>query len=688
MFESLVLFLILSFNPGFCYIEALAAAEATGSSQVASPRFEPQVAVPCGAGLKGANLYPQYLAGPDRWVSDSTAEPGCIRDKMQVLELCRKSYPSRNITNIVESTKITKIDGWCKTGHKKCKNTLYVRPYRCIEGAFQSEALLVPEQCVFDHIHNASRCWSYDEWNSTASEACRSRGLRLRSFAILLPCGVDVFSGVEFVCCPKANKDGNQNTKTNVDSTNKFGDDDSEDYFDDSDESDEDDLTDDKDDDDDDTDLEEDDFDLEDESDEDDDSDEDDIMKDWTDLEGRYQEMMRKDIHGAEDFKQKMTIRFQKLVRALEDESQAEKHQLIAAHQQRVLARINVKKREAMTCYTNALNEIPASTPKVQKCLEKLLRSMHKDRHHTIGHFRHLLKTNPGQAQREKETTAEHLADIDKMTNQSLDMLNRFPSLSAKILPLMKDFLIALRAKDDTPAPLRDFTKEAESGILDSFKTEEIAKQQMITTKQLEKDRARKLASKKLRFGYKDEKPAYLSKEESAAFTKGYNKAPKQVEVKNIEIGSAEIQAAITTSDEAPLSTSSSVSTGYSKEKSSDALSPPSHPAYVPHIQERAHIAHAQLHDLGHSEPGYSIRREIYRRENRSVYVTLAFGGIALLAAAVVGIAVMRRRAARHPHHQGFIEVDQHASPEERHVANMQVNGYENPTYKYFEIKE
>ena len=34
---------------------------------------------------------------------------------------------------------------------------------------------------------------------------------------------------------------------------------------------------------------------------------------------------------------------------------------------------------------------------------------------------------------------------------------------------------------------------------------------------------------------------------------------------------------------------------------------------------------------------------------------------------------------------QGFVEVDQTASPEERHVANMQMNGYENPTYKYFE---
>lgn len=37
---------------------------------------------------------------------------------------------------------------------------------------------------------------------------------------------------------------------------------------------------------------------------------------------------------------------------------------------------------------------------------------------------------------------------------------------------------------------------------------------------------------------------------------------------------------------------------------------------------------------------------------------------------------------------QGFIEVDQAATPEERHVANMQINGYENPTYKYFEVKD
>lgn len=93
------------------------------------------------------------------------------------------------------------------------------------------------------------------------------------------------------------------------------------------------------------------------------------------------------------------------------------------------------------------------------------------------------------------------------------------------------------------------------------------------------------------------------------------------------------------------------------------------------------------------------------------------------MAAVFVGVAVAKFRASRHPHAQGFVEVDQvwapkHSilliffvdnlertrmttlafwqfqtiaapvTPEERHVANMQVNGYENPTYKYFEVKE
>jgi len=70
-------------------------------------------------------------------------------------------------------------------------------------GPFQSDALLVPEHCVFDHVHNSRLCSSYDHWNRTALQSCNARGYQLQNFAILQPCGIDKFNGVEFVCCPR-----------------------------------------------------------------------------------------------------------------------------------------------------------------------------------------------------------------------------------------------------------------------------------------------------------------------------------------------------------------------------------------------------------------------------------------------------------------------------------------------------
>ena len=90
-----------------------------------------------------------------------------------------------------------------------------------VEGPFQSDALLVPEHCLFDHIHNQTKCWNFDQWNSTASRACGDRSMKLRSFAMLLPCGIDVFSGVEFVCCPaKKNRKGRLTTNYLPNNTN------------------------------------------------------------------------------------------------------------------------------------------------------------------------------------------------------------------------------------------------------------------------------------------------------------------------------------------------------------------------------------------------------------------------------------------------------------------------------------
>jgi hypothetical protein len=68
----------------------------------------------------------------------------------------------------------------------------------------------------------------------------------------------------------------------------------------------------------------------------------------------------------------------------------------------------------------------------------------------------------------------------------------------------------------------------------------------------------------------------------------------------------------------------------------------------------------------------------------------IAVGCITVFIVIIAGVIVMRRRgsARRHGGRRGApsrLQLDPAASPEERHVAAMQMTGYENPTYKYFE---
>ncbi|XP_016906963.1 amyloid-beta-like protein isoform X3 [Apis cerana] len=655
----------------------------------AGGRSEPQVATLCEAG----EVYlAQHMGEQGRWVS-STDKKSCMTDKLEILEYCKKAYPKRDITNIVESSHYVRVSGWCKPGRTKCKLSRWVKPYRCLEGPFQSDALLVPEGCLFDHLHNQTKCWESHRWNATAADTCRERNMNLRSFAMLLPCGISLFSGVEFVCCPKHLKE-NLKAKKPIDLPIPKGVD--EDLDEDEDDLEDDDGLDTDADDEDDSEADPEDG-LNDQPD-DDESDEeylnDDynydtttsrlsttvsttekpkqdvtamplpvststqqssqsqstpdpylthfdprsehqsykqaqmrleevhkekvtkVMKDWSDLEEKYQDIRAHDPVAADAFKRWMTARFQETVAALEESGAAEKHQLSAMHQQRVQEAVKQRNEEAMSCYTAALNETPPNMHRIQKCLQKLLRALHKDRHHTIAHYKHLLDSSLEQAQREKPATLEHLAEIDRITNQSLLMLER--------------------SKDETPGLLLAMTREAEAAILDKYQAD-------VTSKQQEKEHQKQLER--------------------------VRKEQRKAERGELRTEQAQQEESDSIND------------------NKDIQQQPEQPAAM-HSEGLVRAAHSLTHDISHSEPGYSVRREMYHRESRSVYFTLAFAGIALMAAAVVGVAVFKRRSARSPHSQGFIEVDQAATPEERHVANMQINGYENPTYKYFEIKE
>ncbi|XP_050100655.1 amyloid-beta-like protein isoform X2 [Anopheles aquasalis] len=841
-------------------------------TQAASPRWEPQISVLCEA---GQTYHPQYLSEEGRWTTDlSVKVPAstCLRDKMDLLDYCKKVYPGRDITNIVESSHYQKIGGWCRPGAlnaAKCKGAQrWIKPFRCLEGPFQSDALLVPEGCLFDHIHNASRCWPFIRWNQTGAAACQDRNMQMRSFAMLLPCGISLFSGVEFVCCPKHFKVPMKVKKTDLPVLPQDTDmlpplDDASDAISDNNSEDEDD--------DDDIDDEEEEEMMGDEpieSDDDEYDSEEDfeggsdgkptvdggsaawdsfttpppvaaiagaaaaasaaatkeqgtkkssdaiggpiggllygggaggyggapstteksgsvdlattpitaiptpdpyfthfdprnehqsfknlhaefqeaqqrleeshrekvtrVMKDWSDLEEKYQDMRLADPKSAQTFKQRMTARFQ----ALEEEGNSEKHQLAAMHQQRVLAHINQRKREAMTCYTQALTEQPPSSHRVEKCLQKLLRALHKDRAHALSHYRHLLGSGGTggleAAASERPRTLERLVDIDRAVNQSMAMLKRYPELSVKLSQLMDDYIQALRSKDETPGSMLAMTEEAEATILDKYRMEIERKvsekeRQRLAEKQRKEQRAQereKIREEKLRLEAKKMEAAYKQQQQQQqqqqaqqqqqmqqAQQQQQQQQQQEQQQQSIQTQQPSLSEQTQTQKQSDLD-GQKTETDTTKDYTEDVVITSPQPTALPTVDDEAvqraveevaaavahqeaepKMQHVLAHDIGHGEPSYSVRREVYSsRDSKNVYFTVGFAGVALMAAVFVGVAVAKWKASRSPHAQGFVEVDQAVgapvTPEERHVANMQINGYENPTYKYFEIKE
>jgi hypothetical protein len=92
-----------------------------------------------------------------------------------------------------------------------------------------------------------------------------------------------------------------------------------------------------------------------------------------------------------------------------------------------------------------------------------------------------------------------------------------------------------------------------------------------------------------------------------------------------------------------------------------------------PSFRMRQQFAHET--DMSHSEASSS---------NHTVLI-LSVGGVALLLTLVLGVLIVRRRPSVAYNPVSTIDA---TSPEEKHVVNMQVTGYENPTYGYFSAEK
>uniref|UniRef100_UPI00325C349C Amyloid-beta precursor protein n=1 Tax=Homo sapiens TaxID=9606 RepID=UPI00325C349C len=69
---------------------------------------------------------------------------------------------------------------------------------------------------------------------------------------------------------------------------------------------------------------------------------------------------------------------------------------------------------------------------------------------------------------------------------------------------------------------------------------------------------------------------------------------------------------------------------------------------------------------------------------NKGACIGLMVGGVVIATVIVITLVMLKKKQYTSIHH-GVVEVDAAVTPEERHLSKMQQNGYENPTYKFFE---
>ncbi|XP_068000571.1 amyloid-beta precursor protein isoform X3 [Melanerpes formicivorus] len=661
---------------------------------------EPQIAMFCGK----LNMHMNVQNG--KWESDPSGIKTCIGTKEGILQYCQEVYPELQITNVVEANQPVTIQNWCKKGWKQCNGHPHiVVPYRCLVGEFVSDALLVPDKCKFLHQERMDVCETHLHWHTVAKESCSEKSMNLHDYGMLLPCGIDKFRGVEFVCCPLAEE------SDNLDSADAE-DDDSDvwwggadaDYADGSDDKaveeqpeEDDELTvvedDDADDDDDDGDE------IEEETEEEyeeaterttsiatttttttesveevvrvpttaastpdavdkyletpgDENEHAHFQKAKERLEAKHRERMSQVMREWEEAerqaknlpkadKKAVIQHFQEKVESLEQEAANERQQLVETHMARVEAMLNDRRRIALENYITALQTVPPRPRHVFNMLKKYVRAEQKDRQHTLKHFEHVRMVDPKKAAQIRSQVMTHLRVIYERMNQSLSFLYNVPAVAEEIQDEVDELLQKEQNySDDVLAnmisePRISYGNDALMPSLTETKT---------TVELLPVDGEVSLD---------DLQPWHPFGVDSVP-------ANTENEVEPVDARPAADRGLTTR----PGSGLTNVKTEEISEVKMDAEF--RHDSgYEVHHQKLVFFAE----DVG---------------SNKGAIIGLMVGGVVIATVIVITLVMLKKKQYTSIHH-GVVEVDAAVTPEERHLSKMQQNGYENPTYKFFE---
>ncbi|KAM9201018.1 amyloid-beta precursor protein isoform 4-T4 [Dugong dugon] len=643
---------------------------------------EPQIAMFCGK----LNMHMNVQNG--KWESDPSGTKTCIGTKEGILQYCQEVYPELQITNVVEANQPVTIQNWCKRGRKQCKTHAHiVIPYRCLVGEFVSDALLVPDKCKFLHQERMDVCETHLHWHTVAKETCSEKSTNLHDYGMLLPCGIDKFRGVEFVCCPLADE------SDSVDSADAE-DDDSDvwwggadtDYADGSDDkvvevAEEEEVAD-----------------VEEEEAEDDEDDEggeeveekaeepyeeaterttsiatttttttesvEEVVRvpttaastpDAVDkyletpgdenehahfqkakerLEAKHRERMSQVMREWEEAerqaknlpkadKKAVIQHFQEKVESLEQEAANERQQLVETHMARVEAMLNDRRRLALENYITALQAVPPRPRHVFNMLKKYVRAEQKDRQHTLKHFEHVRMVDPKKAAQIRSQVMTHLRVIYERMNQSLSLLYNVPAVAEEIQDEVDELLQKEQNYSD------DVLANMISEPRISYGNDALMPSLTETKTTVE------LLPVNGEFSLDDLQPWHPFGVDSVP-ANTENEGSGLTNIKTEEISEVKMDA----------------------EFRHDS-------GYEVHHQKLVFFAE----DVG---------------SNKGAIIGLMVGGVVIATVIVITLVMLKKKQYTSIHH-GVVEVDAAVTPEERHLSKMQQNGYENPTYKFFE---
>lgn len=706
---------------------------------------EPQVAMYCGK----LNMHINVQTG--KWEPDPSGAKSCIGTKEGILQYCQEVYPELQITNVVEANQPVSISDWCKKGRKQCRSHVHiVVPYRCLVGEFVSDALLVPDKCKFLHQERMDMCESHLHWHTVAKESCGDRSMNLHDYGMLLPCGIDRFRGVEFVCCPAETEKESDSAAVGEDDSDVWWGGPEADYTENS-------VTADTEpaavEDDEDADEEQEVLDNDQDGDENEDEDDEVAVDERSDnrqstsvamtttttttttesveevvrevcfasaetgpcramlprwyfvreegrcapfiyggcggnrnnfesekycvsvcggllptpsssppdavdryletpadenehshflkakesLEGRHRERMSQVMREWEEAerqakslprndKKAVIQRFQEKVEALEQEAASERQQLVETHMARVEALLNDRRRLALESYLAALQADPPRPWHVFSLLKKYVRTEQKDRQHTLKHFEHVRMVDPKKAAQIRPQVLTHLRVIEERMNQSLGLLYKVPGVADEIQDQVE---VLQREQKEMFAQLANLQSDVRMSYgNDALMPDSTAGLDLL--------------------------PAENSQGFGFIHPESFNQPNTQNEVEPV--------------DARPVPDRGFPTRAVSGLKSED----------VPELRMEAQERHSEV---------YHQKLVFFAEDvssNKGAIIGLMVGGVVIATIIVITLMMLRKKQYTSIHH-GIIEVDAAVTPEERHLSKMQQNGYENPTYKFFE---